>query len=61
MDTTETQTFDQLLVRAGVKRSELALVLGVGRGTVSRWKEGRVPEYAMVYLRREIELNRYRP
>jgi len=53
-------TFEQLLVRVGMRKSELARRLGVHRNTVSAWGE-KAPEYAMAYLRALVELMRYRP
>jgi DNA-binding transcriptional regulator YiaG len=52
--------FSAMLVRAGLKKADLARALGVTPGTVSRWKE-TPPQTVLAYLRAVIELNRYRP
>jgi DNA-binding transcriptional regulator YiaG len=58
----ETMTFEQLLVRSRWRQADLARVLGKSTSTVSRWKvRGKAPQYALAYLRAQIELNRYRP
>ena len=54
-------TFTQLLVRSGMKKVELARALGVHEGTVSRWRDDRVPGYVVSWLRMFIEVQRYRP
>ena len=54
-------TFSQLLVRAGLRKVDLARELGVHVGTVVRWRDGRVPGYAIAWLRLYIEVQRYRP
>lgn len=41
--------FDDLLKQSGLKRYELADLLGITRDTISRW-QGNPPHYAIAYL-----------
>lgn len=41
--------FDDLLNQSGLKKYELADLLGITRDTISRW-QGNPPQYAIVYL-----------
>jgi predicted transcriptional regulator len=43
-------TFSQLLVRSGLRKVDLAETLGVSAGTVSRWRDEKVPRYVIAYL-----------
>ena len=46
--------FDDLLRDAGIKKRELAAVLGIKPDTISSW-QGRPPQYAVAYL--ELYIN----
>ena len=41
--------FDNLIHKAGLKKPELARLLGLARGTISSWK-GDPPQYVIAYL-----------
>lgn len=52
--------FKQLLIRAGVNKSQLAARLGMTPRGISKWKDNP-PGYAIAYLKLLIEYNRYAP
>lgn len=52
--------FKELLKRAGIRKSDLARLLGITPRTISLWKDNP-PQYAIAYLHLLIEYNRYRP
>lgn len=49
--------YSELLVRSGLTKDALARALGVRAGTVSAWRDERVPGYVVAYLRVRIELD----
>lgn len=53
-------TFADLLKRAGLRKTDLALKLGLSTRTISSWRDSP-PRYAVAYLELYIEYNRYRP
>jgi len=52
--------FKNLLERAGISKTKLALKLGLHQNTVSNWGNNP-PQYAIAYLDLLIEYNRVRP
>ena len=50
--------FDDLLKQAGLRKNELADILGIKKGTISTWK-GSPPQYAIAYLELYIESRKY--
>ena len=52
--------FQQILMRAGITKAELARRLGLTSNAVSKWKDNP-PRYAVAYLELLIEFNRVRP
>lgn len=52
-------SFNQLLKTAGMKKSDLADVLGIKKGTISTWK-GQPPQYVYAYLDLYIDSMRER-
>lgn len=51
--------FRELIKQAAISRDELALALGVSKGTIYNWGQSP-PKYALSYLRIVIQLNAYK-